>query len=175
MPKLESGLLPRTIMFKWIQGVTLCGWIVFSVRSVRGEALWGYCFSKCLVIFSMLFLLSIDVAKGLIGVFFLWHQMELTTYDLEQSTTGKLVSCDEQFCLEVNGGPLSGCTANMSCPYLQIYGDGSSTAGIFVKDYVQYDRVSGDLETTAANGSIKFGWVVFILLLCTLSCSSNSV
>ncbi|XP_023005003.1 aspartic proteinase-like protein 2 [Cucurbita maxima] len=83
--------------------------------------------------------------------------MELTTYDLEQSTTGKLVSCDEQFCLEVNGGPLSGCTANMSCPYLQIYGDGSSTAGIFVKDYVQYDRVSGDLETTAANGSIKFG------------------
>lgn len=83
--------------------------------------------------------------------------MELTPYDLEESTTGKLVSCDEQFCLEVNGGPLSGCTTNMSCPYLQIYGDGSSTAGYFVKDYVQYDRVSGDLETTAANGSIKFG------------------
>ncbi|TYK17140.1 aspartic proteinase-like protein 2 isoform X2 [Cucumis melo var. makuwa] len=83
--------------------------------------------------------------------------MELTPYDLEESTTGKLVSCDEQFCLEVNGGPLSGCTTNMSCPYLQIYGDGSSTAGYFVKDYVQYNRVSGDLETTAANGSIKFG------------------
>lgn len=116
----------------------------------------------------MLSLYLIDDVKGLIGVFFLWHQMELTPYDLEESTTGKLVSCDEQFCLEVNGGPLSGCTTNMSCPYLQIYGDGSSTAGYFVKDYVQYDRVSGDLETTAANGSIKFGLVVFILLFFTL-------
>ncbi|KAJ6674761.1 EUKARYOTIC ASPARTYL PROTEASE FAMILY PROTEIN [Salix viminalis] len=45
----------------------------------------------------------------------------------------------------------------MSCPYLEIYGDGSSTAGYFVKDVVQYARVSGDLITTAANGSVIFG------------------
>jgi hypothetical protein len=45
----------------------------------------------------------------------------------------------------------------MSCPYLEIYGDGSSTAGYFVKDVVQYARVSGDLKTTAANGSVIFG------------------
>ncbi|KAJ6343479.1 hypothetical protein OIU76_005255 [Salix suchowensis] len=71
--------------------------------------------------------------------------------------TGKLVPCDQEFCYEINGGPLPGCTANMSCPYLEIYGDGSSTAGYFVKDVVQYARVSGDLITTAANGSVIFG------------------
>lgn len=69
-----------------------------------------------------------------------------------------MVPCNQEFCLEVNGGPLSGCTANDSCPYLQIYEDGSSTAGVFIKDLVLYDRVSGDLQTTSANGSINFGW-----------------
>ncbi|XP_002515672.2 aspartic proteinase 36 isoform X1 [Ricinus communis] len=83
--------------------------------------------------------------------------MELTLYNIKDSVSGKLVPCDEEFCYEVNGGPLSGCTANMSCPYLEIYGDGSSTAGYFVKDVVQYDRVSGDLQTTSSNGSVIFG------------------
>ncbi|PON37795.1 Aspartic peptidase [Parasponia andersonii] len=83
--------------------------------------------------------------------------IDLTLYDIKDSSTGKLVGCDEEFCLEVNGGPLSGCTSNVSCPYLQIYADGSSTAGYFVKDAVQYDRVSGDLETTSSNGSVIFG------------------
>lgn len=45
----------------------------------------------------------------------------------------------------------------MSCPYLEIYGDGSSTAGYFVKDVVQYDSVAGDLKTKTANGSVIFG------------------
>ncbi|EXC35930.1 Aspartic proteinase-like protein 2 [Morus notabilis] len=83
--------------------------------------------------------------------------IDLTLYDIKDSSTGKLVPCDEEFCLEVSGGPLSGCTKNVTCPYLQIYGDGSSTAGYFVKDVVQYDRVSGDLETTSSNGSVIFG------------------
>ncbi|XP_059445821.1 aspartic proteinase 36 [Corylus avellana] len=83
--------------------------------------------------------------------------IELTLYNIEDSASGKLVPCNQEFCLEINGGPLSGCMANMSCPYLQIYGDGSSTAGYFVKDVVQYDRVSGDLQTTSANGSVIFG------------------
>ncbi|KAF9669467.1 hypothetical protein SADUNF_Sadunf14G0110600 [Salix dunnii] len=82
---------------------------------------------------------------------------DLTLYNINESDTGKLVPCDQEFCYEINGGPLSGCTANMSCPYLEIYGDGSSTAGYFVKDVVQYARVSGDLITTAANGSVIFG------------------
>ncbi|KAK6266190.1 hypothetical protein QUC31_017027 [Theobroma cacao] len=83
--------------------------------------------------------------------------IDLTLYDIKDSATGKLVSCDQEFCYAINGGPLAGCTANMSCPYLEIYGDGSSTAGYFVKDIVLYDRVSGNLETSSANGSVIFG------------------
>ncbi|XP_068333524.1 aspartic proteinase 36-like [Pyrus communis] len=83
--------------------------------------------------------------------------IDLTLYDVKQSSTGKLVPCNQDFCLEVNDGLLSGCTANMTCPYLQIYGDGTSTAGYFVKDIVFYDGVSGDLKTTSANGSVIFG------------------
>lgn len=84
-------------------------------------------------------------------------QIELTLYDIEESESAKLVSCDEDFCYQISGGPLSGCKANMSCPYLEIYGDGSSTAGYFVKDVVQYDSVAGDLKTKTANGSVIFG------------------
>ena len=83
--------------------------------------------------------------------------IDLTLQKVKDSATGKLVSCDEEFCYAINEGPLTGCTANMSCPYLEIYGDGSSTAGYFVKDIVLYDRVSGDLKTSSANGSVIFG------------------
>lgn len=86
-----------------------------------------------------------------------FQQIELTLYNIEDSETGKLVPCNKEFCLEINGGPLSGCTGNMSCPYLQIYGDGSSTAGYLVKDVLRYDQVSGDLQTTSSNGSVIFG------------------
>lgn len=71
--------------------------------------------------------------------------------------TGKLVSCDQEFCLEINRGSVSGCKANMSCLYTEVYGDGSYSIGYFVKDVVQYDRVSGDLQTRLANGSVIFG------------------
>ncbi|XP_022722403.1 aspartic proteinase-like protein 2 isoform X2 [Durio zibethinus] len=83
--------------------------------------------------------------------------IDLTLYNIKDSATGKLVSCDQEFCYAINGGPLVGCMANQSCPYLEIYGDGSSTAGYFVEDIVLYDRVSGDLETSSANGSVIFG------------------
>ncbi|KAM5569883.1 hypothetical protein ABKV19_017079 [Rosa sericea] len=83
--------------------------------------------------------------------------IELSLYDIKQSSTGKLIPCDQEFCVAVNNGPLAGCTANMSCPYLQIYGDGTSTAGYFVKDIVLYDQVSDDLKTSSSNGSVIFG------------------
>ncbi|KAJ1435472.1 Xylanase inhibitor, C-terminal [Sesbania bispinosa] len=85
--------------------------------------------------------------------------MDLTLYDIKESSSGKLVPCDQEFCKEINGGLLSGCTGNGngSCPYLEIYGDGSSTAGYFVRDIVLYDQVSGDLKTASANGSVIFG------------------
>ncbi|KAF3457006.1 hypothetical protein FNV43_RR01663 [Rhamnella rubrinervis] len=67
--------------------------------------------------------------------------LDLTLYNIKDSSTGKLVPCDDEFCLRL----------------MEIYGDGSSTAGYFVKDVVQYDSVSGDLQTTSANGSVIFG------------------
>ncbi|WVZ08800.1 hypothetical protein V8G54_022146 [Vigna mungo] len=97
--------------------------------------------------------------------------MDLTLYDIKESSSGQSVPCDQQFCKEVNGGLLSGCTTNITCPYLEIYGDGSSTAGDFVKDIVLYEQVSGDLKTDSANGSIIFGhlgcncFLVIIIML----------
>lgn len=95
--------------------------------------------------------------------------MELTLYDIKESLTGKLVSCDQDFCYAINGGPPSYCIANMSCSYTEIYADGSSSFGYFVRDIVQYDQVSGDLETTSANGSVIFGLVIFLKFI-PMSC-----
>ncbi|CAM8893340.1 unnamed protein product [Rhodiola kirilowii] len=83
--------------------------------------------------------------------------IDLTLYDIKESLTAHLVPCNTHFCSEVNNGPIYGCTTNMTCTYIELYGDGSSTVGYFVRDNVQYDRVSGDLNTTAANGSLIFG------------------
>ncbi|KAK2413357.1 aspartic proteinase [Trifolium repens] len=85
--------------------------------------------------------------------------MDLTLYNIKESSSGKLVPCDQEFCKEINGGLLTGCNTNTndSCPYLEVYGDGSSTAGYFVKDVVLFDQVSGDLKTASANGSVVFG------------------
>ena len=90
--------------------------------------------------------------------------MELTLYDRKESLTGKLVTCDQDFCYAVNGGLPSYCVANLSCSYNEIYADGSSSFGYFVSDIVQYDQVSGDLQTTATNGSVIFGLVTFLLI-----------
>lgn len=111
----------------------------------------------------------------------MFYQIELTLYDIKDSSTGKLVSCDEEFCYEMYSGSLTGCMANVSCPYLELYGDGSSTAGYFVSDVVQYDRVSGDLQTTATNGSIIFGCVALLLFFflnlynCVRICISGTI
>ncbi|KAH1200273.1 Aspartic proteinase-like protein 2 [Glycine max] len=81
--------------------------------------------------------------------------MDLTLYDIKESSSGKFVPCDQQFCKEINGGLLTGCTANISCPYLEIYGDGSSTAG-----YLCGARQSGDLSSSneeALGGILGFG------------------
>jgi hypothetical protein len=90
---------------------------------------------------------------------FLISKMDLTLYNIKESSSGKLVPCDQELCKEINGGLLSGCNTNTndSCPYLEVYADGSSTAGYFVKDVVLFDQVSGDLKTASANGSVVFG------------------
>ena len=82
-------------------------------------------------------------------------QIDLMKYDPKASATGKSVSCDEEFCLL--NTPYSDCRTGMPCYFQVSYGDGSSTAGFFVKDDIQFEQVSGDLQTTLMNGSISFG------------------
>ncbi|XP_052144682.1 aspartic proteinase 39-like isoform X1 [Oryza glaberrima] len=83
--------------------------------------------------------------------------IELTMYDPRGSQSGELVTCDQQFCVANYGGVLPSCTSTSPCEYSISYGDGSSTAGFFVTDFLQYNQVSGDGQTTPANASISFG------------------
>lgn len=90
-------------------------------------------------------------------------QIELSLYDPKRSSTGNLVTCDEGFCTSTYNGPLPGCRPNMLCQYNVVYGDGSSTSGYFVKDDVQLDQVTGNLQTSSTNGSVIFGCVAFYM------------
>ncbi|GFZ14542.1 eukaryotic aspartyl protease family protein [Actinidia rufa] len=82
-------------------------------------------------------------------------QVELRLYDPKGSTTGTLLTCDQDFCIETFN-PRS-CKVGAICAYGVTYGDGSSSVGYFVKDNIQLDRASGNLQTTPMNGSIAFG------------------
>ena len=84
-------------------------------------------------------------------------QIDLTLYDPKASATGEMVTCDQDFCTAAAQGPIPGCTSNLNCVYSTVYGDGSSSTGYFVRDVVQYNQVSGNLQTTPANGSVVFG------------------
>ncbi|XP_038972625.1 aspartic proteinase 39-like isoform X2 [Phoenix dactylifera] len=83
--------------------------------------------------------------------------IELTLYDPKGSHSGSLVSCNENFCTSTYGGEIEGCSPNNPCQYSVMYGDGSSTAGYFVTDVVEYNQVSGNHRTTPANASVSFG------------------
>lgn len=91
-------------------------------------------------------------------------QIELTLYDPKNSSTSSLVTCDQDFCTSTYDGPLPGCRPELLCQYNVVYGDGSSTAGYFVKDNILLQRVTGNLQAAPANGSVVFGWVVFLIL-----------
>nr|XP_009782904.1 PREDICTED: aspartic proteinase-like protein 2 isoform X2 [Nicotiana sylvestris] len=86
-----------------------------------------------------------------------YHGLELTLYNPRDSLTGKLIVCGHSFCKDIDRGSGSGCSGNTSCTYSQVYGDGSYSRGYFVEDVVQYDQVSGDLQTKSSNGSVIFG------------------
>ncbi|KAI3439398.1 Peptidase A1 domain-containing protein [Psidium guajava] len=83
--------------------------------------------------------------------------IELSLYDPKSSSSGNPVTCDEGFCTSTYNGPLPGCRPDLLCQYNVEYGDGSSTAGYFVKDNVQLDQVTGNLQTSFTNGSVTFG------------------
>ncbi|KAL6965996.1 hypothetical protein U1Q18_046715 [Sarracenia purpurea var. burkii] len=79
----------------------------------------------------------------------------LRLYDPNGSTTGTLLTCDQEFCVETFN-PTS-CKVGSICRYGVTYGDGSSSVGYFVEDNIQMDRASGNLQTTSMNGSVAFG------------------
>ncbi|XP_020111758.1 aspartic proteinase-like protein 2 isoform X1 [Ananas comosus] len=83
--------------------------------------------------------------------------VELTLYDPKSSQSANLVSCDESFCSSMYGGEIPECSSNLPCRYSVMYGDGSTTAGYFVTDYVQYGQVVGNHQTKQVNASISFG------------------
>ncbi|KAL8234206.1 hypothetical protein R6Q59_020306 [Mikania micrantha] len=83
--------------------------------------------------------------------------ISLALYNPEASSTAKMVNCDQDICMSTLSDPSNDCKAGMYCSYSVKYGDGSSTTGYFVRDTVQLDRVSGNLQTTSINGSIAFG------------------
>jgi len=85
------------------------------------------------------------------------QQMDLTLYDPKGSHTSELISCDHEFCSSTYDGPIPGCKAETPCPYSITYGDGSATTGYYVRDYLTFDRINGNLHTAPQNSSIIFG------------------
>ncbi|KAI5648984.1 hypothetical protein M9H77_34989 [Catharanthus roseus] len=83
--------------------------------------------------------------------------IDLTFYDLKTSSTGRSISCDQDFCSATFNALSSDCKTGMPCEYSVTYGDGSTTAGFFVRDNIKLDQVSGNLQTNPINGSIAFG------------------
>ncbi|KAJ6850135.1 aspartic proteinase-like protein 2 [Iris pallida] len=83
--------------------------------------------------------------------------IKLKLYDLKGSESGNVVSCDDSFCSVMYQSEPKGCVHGVPCQYSVMYGDGSSSGGYLVRDVVQYNQVSGDHQTIAANASIAFG------------------
>jgi len=110
----------------------------------------------------------VDFTPYLIFVFsllLLLQQMDLTLYDPKGSHTSELISCDHEFCSSTYDGPIPGCKAETPCPYSITYGDGSATTGYYVRDYLTFDRINGNLHTAPQNSSIIFGWELLFLIL----------
>ncbi|KAK9138611.1 hypothetical protein Sjap_009205 [Stephania japonica] len=83
--------------------------------------------------------------------------IELRLYNPHTSSTGQTVGCDDQFCQTLAQGPVPNCSPGALCEYVMKYGDGSATGGYVVKDVINYDQVSGNLQTTKGNASVTFG------------------
>ncbi|KAK9075136.1 hypothetical protein SSX86_003456 [Deinandra increscens subsp. villosa] len=81
----------------------------------------------------------------------------LALYDPLSSSSSRIVTCDQDFCSATLDPSNNGCIFGGRCSYVVRYGDGSSTTGYFVRDDVQLERISGDLQTSDMKGSIMFG------------------
>ncbi|MCD9640719.1 hypothetical protein HAX54_026195 [Datura stramonium] len=83
--------------------------------------------------------------------------IEMKQYDLQASTSGKSIMCDQDVCTAMFEATSSECKVGKPCEYMVTYGDGSSTGGYFVKDKIYLDQVSGDYKTSSLQGDIAFG------------------
>ncbi|KAL0382567.1 UNVERIFIED_CONTAM: Aspartic proteinase-like protein 2 [Sesamum calycinum] len=83
-------------------------------------------------------------------------RITLRQYDLKASSTGTVITCDQQFCTAVSETNPN-CKAGMNCAYTVTYGDGTKTEGYYVRDDFKLDQVTGNHQTSAMNGSIAFG------------------
>ncbi|KAL5767230.1 hypothetical protein ACOSQ2_014013 [Xanthoceras sorbifolium] len=83
--------------------------------------------------------------------------IDLTLFDPAKSETSGEVGCNDEYCISTYDGELPGCKSGIRCQYSVTYGDGSSTSGYFVKDNVQLEQVTGNLQTGKLNASIIFG------------------
>ncbi|MCL7028840.1 hypothetical protein MKW94_017942 [Papaver nudicaule] len=83
--------------------------------------------------------------------------LTLKRYNPKSSSTSTLVPCSDRFCTGMNNVTIPGCSSTDICGYGIQYGDGSGSAGYYVKDVIGFDQVSGDLQKTIGNAAISFG------------------
>ncbi|KAL6132413.1 hypothetical protein ACLB2K_064656 [Fragaria x ananassa] len=85
--------------------------------------------------------------------------VKLTLYDRNSSSTSNMVTCGDNFCTTYGENhEMPQCNKpDDKCDYLIQYGDGSSTSGYFVKDDVQFQKASGNFQTSSTSASIVFG------------------
>ncbi|TYI16635.1 hypothetical protein ES332_A08G268300v1 [Gossypium tomentosum] len=83
--------------------------------------------------------------------------ISLKQYDHKKSSTSSLVYCNNEFCAAAHDGKLKDCKPDLQCEYYVTYGDGTSNGGYFVKDTIELQQVTGNLQTSPTNGSIVFG------------------
>ncbi|KAK4786435.1 hypothetical protein SAY86_003124 [Trapa natans] len=83
--------------------------------------------------------------------------IDIKPYDINSSPSGKLVTCDQKFCAAATGSSADGCKADTLCEYSVVYGDGRTTSGYFVEDYIHLNQVTGNFHSSLTNASVKFG------------------
>ncbi|XP_050384265.1 aspartic proteinase 36 [Argentina anserina] len=83
--------------------------------------------------------------------------VSITLYDRKSSSTSKVVTCGDNFCNVLNKDSQSNCTADETCKYRIAYGDGETDSGYYVRDDVQFQKATGDLQTSSTSGSVVFG------------------
>ncbi|XP_062012463.1 aspartic proteinase 36-like isoform X1 [Rosa rugosa] len=83
--------------------------------------------------------------------------VKLTHYDRNSSSTSKVVSCGDNFCTSPSVKDISDCKRDEKCNYHLQYADKDKTSGYFVKDDVQFQKASGNFQTSSTSGSVIFG------------------